>query len=522
MKLLTAEQMRETDRRAIEEIGLSGLVLMEQAGRGTSDLLRERFARLFPGPVLVLAGKGNNGGDGFVVARHLLNAGWQVRTLVLGERERLSGDARTNLEVLLKIGAEVAFVPAEERLAGELEKQGDCLLIVDALFGTGLSSPLAGAAKRAVEWINGSRAQVVAVDMPSGIDATCGAVLGSAVRAQMTVTFGFAKLGQFLYPGAAHVGELRVVDIGLPALLNPSLDQAASLESFESAAGLVPERPRQGHKGRFGHLLVVAGSRGKTGAAVLCAEAGLRGGAGLVTLAGPAAEQPVLAARLTEVMTEPLADHEGHLSLPALEVITRLAEGKQALALGPGLGTADETVELVQRLVVSVPLPLVVDADGLNALAQRPEVLRERPGPPAILTPHPGEMARLTGLSVAEIEANRPQVAGEFARRFGVVLVLKGAGTVTALPDGRLFINSSGNPGLASGGMGDVLTGLVGSLLAQGLAAAEAARLAVFWHGFAADRLARTLGTAGLLAGDLLREIPSARLALSPKEASGC
>lgn len=515
MKLLTAGQMRELDRRTIEEIGLPGVVLMENAGRGVAELLDRRFAALHPGTVLVLAGKGNNGGDGFVVARHLLNRGWRVRTMVLAERAQVAGDAAVNLDALSRAGGEVAFAPDAERLLPLLRLVDDVRLAVDALFGTGLAADVAGPAAAAIDWLNASGLPVVAVDLPSGVDASTGRVLGRAVQAEVTVTFAAAKLGHVLYPGATLAGELVVVDIGIPASLLEQTGDDHLLIDAEAAVPLLPPRPVTGHKGTFGHLLAVAGSTGKSGAAALAADGGVRSGAGLVTVACPASVQPVLAVKMTEAMTAPLPEVGGALSLQALEELRALWAGKDALALGPGLGLAEETMVLVRRLVRECPLPLVLDADGLNALAGHAEILRERQGPPAVLTPHPGEMARLTGMTVAEVEADRLGAAREFARSYGVVLVLKGARTVTALPDGRVRVNGSGNPGLASGGMGDVLTGLLGGLLAQGLAPGDAAVLGVYLHGRAADRLARILGTAGLTAGDLLREIPAARRELA-------
>lgn len=508
--------MRELDRRAIEEIGIPGGVLMENAGRGAAESLERRFADRFPGPVLILAGKGNNGGDGYVIARHLLNRGWRVRTVVLATAESIGGDAGINLQALLRSGGEVTFASAEEALAETLAVQGDAALVVDALLGTGLTTEVRGHYGHAIDWINRSSAPVVAVDIPSGIDAGSGRVLGQAVRADLTVTFAFAKVGHAVYPGAAFAGTLETVDIGIPAALSRQAGADHTLIGAAEAAALLPDRPPTSHKGTFGHLLVVAGSRGKSGAAAMTAEGGLRGAAGLVTVAAPLGIHDILAVKLTEAMTAPLPEVEGALSLQALGEIEGLWNDKQAVALGPGLGLAEETRALVRRLVRACPLPLVLDADGLNAVAGQPEVLLERSGE-TVLTPHPGEMARLAGMTVAEVEADRIGVARAFARRYRVVLLLKGARTVIALPDGQVRINGSGNPGLASGGMGDVLTGLVGGLLAQGLSPEAAATLGAFLHGRTADRLAERLGNAGMTATDLLREIPATRHDLSSR-----
>ena len=297
-----------------------------------------------------------------------------------------------------------------------------------------------------------------------------------AVRAELTVTFAFAKLGHAVHPGAGRCGALDTVDIGIPCCLAETVRRPASAGGEGQAAALLPARPGTGHKGTFGHLLVVAGSTGKAGAAAMTAEGALRSGAGLVTVAAPRRVQRVLEIKLTEAMTEPLPGPPGSLGGLALERLRQLWDGKSALVLGPGLGLEEQTGAVVRQLVRECPLPLVLDADGLNAVASSPQLLCERSAG-TVLTPHPGEMARLTGLSVVEVEAARLETARDFARRFGVVLVLKGARTVTAFPDGRVRINASGNPGLASGGMGDVLTGIVGSLLAQGLDPESAAVL---------------------------------------------
>ena len=515
MKILTAAQMQAVDRRTIDEIGIPGAVLMENAGRGVAEEIMRRFAGTDSPRALILAGKGNNGGDGYVVARHLLSRGWAVQTLVLAERSAIKGDAAVNLAALENCGGEVACARDGEALGRLLASAGEFTVLVDALFGTGLTKPVEGFYLQAIAWLNQQAHPVVAVDIPSGVDASTGRILGVAVRATLTVSFAFAKIGQVSYPGAGMVGELVTVDIGIPAAVNQQVPAEHLLIDAAQGRSLLPVRTRDGHKGLFGHLLVVAGSTGKCGAAVMAAESGLRGGAGLVTLACPQSVQPTIASRLSEVMTAPLAELNGELSLQALDTLLALAEGKQALAIGPGLGLGEETGALVRRLVQDSALPAVVDADGLNALCGHMHILERQGDRPMVLTPHPGEMSRLTGLTTAEIQADRFNVARDFALRHRVVLVLKGARTLTASPDGRVNANSSGHPGLASGGMGDVLTGLIGSLLAQGLVAHDAATLGVYLHGLAADRLLSSFGDAGLLATDVMYELPAARQALA-------
>ena len=518
MKLLTADEMRCLDREAIEKYGVPGLTLMENAGRGAAEYFSGFFAELRPGPVLIFCGKGNNGGDGYVIARHLENLGWKFRVLVLARREDITGDARVNLEILHESGADVVYAFDQETLAKVLPVQSGFQLIVDAIFGNGLSSEIRGHFAEAVDWINDSGLPVAAVDMPSGVNADTGAVLGRCVKSACSATFAFPKVGQMMHPAAFFGGEVRTVGIGMPKILMGSVGDRHLFMDADEVRPLIPDRPVTGHKGTFGHLLVVAGSTGKTGAAAMTAEGGIRAGAGLVTVACPLAVHDILETKLTEAMTVPLPDMDGALSLMAFEQVLALAEGKQVLALGPGMGTSEETCGLVRRLVRSCPVPLVIDADGLNSLADHSQVFLERAGQPVVLTPHPGEMARLTGKDVAEIQADRIGVASDFAQRFNVVLVLKGARTLTAFPDGRVRINGSGNPGMASGGMGDVLTGMIGGFIAQGIRVEEAAVLGVFLHGMAADRLAAVMGNAGMAATDILPEIPASLHALQRKE----
>lgn len=516
MRLLTSEQMREADRRTIEDIGIPGVVLMENAGRALADALCRRYEQLRPGPVLVLCGKGNNGGDGYVVARHLQERGWRTQTVVLADREKITGDAAVFLQALINSRAPVEFVGnGEWRDAADREEPA---VLVDAMLGTGLSSDVRGVYADVTDWMNEHPAPVAAVDIPSGIDASSGRVLGRAVRADLTVSFAFAKLGHAGYPGVDYVGELQVADIGIPPQAARSEGGEHLLLEAPEAARMLPRRPGAGHKGSFGHVLVVAGASGTSGAAAMTARGAQRSGSGLVSVGCPRAIHDILEVKLTEAMTAPLSDLEGTLCLVAFDEILELVRGKQVLALGPGLGTRDETVQLVRRLVRSCDVPMVIDADGLNALAGHPDCLKERREATTILTPHPGEMARLTGSSVTDIEADRLNAARDFATEHGVVVLLKGARTVVAGPKGDVRINSAGNSGLASGGMGDVLTGLIAGLLGQGLCGLDAAALGSYLHGLAADNLAARRGEAGMTAGDLLRELPAARLSLNLKE----
>jgi hydroxyethylthiazole kinase-like uncharacterized protein yjeF len=506
MKLVTASEMRELDRRAIQDLGIPSLVLMENAGRTTYEILRREFP-CPPGEVAVVAGRGNNGGDGFVVARYLANAGIPVAVFLLGPRDQVSGDARVNLEILAHLGIAVAEVLTGADLNPTLHRLAKAGLIVDALLGTGLNSPVTGLMAALIERLNHLRVKVLAVDIPTGLSADTGEVLGVALKAEVTVTYGWPKLGQVLPPGRDYVGRLWQVDISIPPHL--AREAPVSLAEAREMRALLPPRPFGSHKGTFGHLLLLAGSVGKTGAAALAAEAALRAGAGLVTLGVPASLNDILEVKLTEAMTLPLPEAAGTraLGVAALKPIMEFLDEKFTLALGPGIGTHPETRELVARLVRDRAGPMVIDADGLNSLAGAPAGLKGAAGP-RILTPHPGEMARLVGVSTPEVQARRLDLARETAVKFGVTLVLKGAQTVVAAPDGRASLNSTGNPALASGGTGDVLTGLIGGFLAQGLTPWDAARLGVYLHGLAADFFVRHNGERGMIAGDLLAVLP--------------
>ncbi|MDD2900018.1 MAG: NAD(P)H-hydrate dehydratase [Desulfuromonadaceae bacterium] len=507
MKVVAAHTMQEIDARAMQVYGIAGLQLMENAGRTCAEEIIAAFGA--HGRCFVLAGKGNNGGDGYVIARLLNLQGWHVAVLVLAEREQIGGDAAVNLDRLS--GPSKHFCVEADQLSAQFaDELSRADVIVDALLGTGLNGDVGGIYLEAIDMMNMSGRPVVAVDIPSGIHGTTGRVLGSAVRADMTVTFAVAKAGHVLYPGAEHTGRLIVTDIGIP----PQLTESAPGYEFVTSNDIRPllhRRDRQSHKGRFGHCLIIAGSSGKTGAAALSTNSAVRAGSGLVTLAVAEAVHTVLEIKTTEAMTVALPDSgSGYLTNSALPALEKLMIAKDAVALGPGLGVHTGTGALVRNLIEMVTVPLVIDADGLNALADDISVLHRTTSPQIVLTPHPGEMSRLLGVSIPEVEANRISVSQEFARTHNVYLILKGARTVIASPTGEISINGSGNPGMASGGMGDVLTGIVVSLLGQGYAAWDACRLGVFLHGFAADMVADEKGEIGITASDVLEKIPFA------------
>jgi hydroxyethylthiazole kinase-like uncharacterized protein yjeF len=511
--VLTVDEMRRADGLTIEEIGLPGVVLMENAGGAVSEAILRRF----PGArrVVVVCGKGNNGGDGFVVARRLRRVG--AEALLLGRRSDVRGDARTHLEACERSGGRVREVADAEAWGAARERLDGADVLVDALLGTGLRARASGLPAMGIaELIRRAEAgvPVVAVDIPSGLRADGGTGPGTAVRATLTVTFAAPKPGLVLPPDSEHVGELVVADIGITpetlAAVGPSL---FLLEDGDAAAAF-PRREPAAHKGRFGHLLVVAGSVGQTGAAVLAANGALRAGAGLVTVAAPLSCLGTVAAARAEIMTEPLPETPtGGPSEEALERVLTLAGERDAVVLGPGLGQDPSTGAFVRELVRRCPKPLLVDADALNALAaapagERARVLRSRTAA-TVLTPHPGEMARLTGEPPAELQGHRGDAARGLARESGAVVVLKGQRTVVAEPGGRSAVNPTGNPGMGTGGTGDVLAGVVGALLARH-ESWLAATAGVYVHGRAGDLAAATLGEEGLLAGDVVDSLPRA------------
>lgn len=507
MQVCNSAQMREIDRAAIEDFGLPGVVLMEVAGRGVVDLIT-RLRRPRGLRVVVLCGSGNNGGDGYVIARHLIGRGARVRVYLLAERSKIVGDALTNLEILERMRAEIHPLRSEEELRAANSALTHAEVIVDALLGTGLNSEVRGQYRLVLERINRCAGLKIAVDIPSGLHADDGRVLGVAFDADHTVTFAYPKVGLVTHPGIIRVGELHVIDIGVPAGATADKEFTAELLEPEAVGRWLLHRPSWGHKGTYGHLLIVAGSPGKTGAAILCGEASLRCGVGLATVASPPLAMQAMEAKTREVMLAPLVPEglEADDSDEVFSHVQALLAGKAAVALGPGIPRGPRMRALIGRLIRESTIPLVVDADGLNELAEIADCCEEA-SVPILLTPHPGEMSTLCGLTVGEVQANRLDVARDFATQHGVYVALKGARTIIAGPDGKIYINPTGNSGMGSGGTGDVLTGLVGGFLAQGHDPMDALCLGVFVHGAAGDLAAEKHGQRGLLASDLLPEV---------------
>ena len=518
MLLATAAQMRELDRKTIEEIGIPGMVLMENAGRGTVDWMQEAFGPVQGKTVCIFAGPGNNGGDGLVIARTVHGLGAFPFVFLLADPASLQGDAAHNFDILSKLRLPCQILDQPEKTASlfetilTLDRMHPMHSLVDAIFGIGLIRAVEGHYLQAVQCINSLHElhhfPVVAVDIPSGVNTDTGMILGEGVQAGLTVTYGQAKPGHY-HHGGPHTGRLERVDIGIPSKIITHAGLKGSVLDAETTRLLKP-RAAVAHKGSNGHLLIVAGSEGKTGAALLCGHGALRSGTGLVTFAVPHALNPVFETALAESMSVGLPQSRTFLASEDFEQIIALAQGKNGLVLGPGIGTEPSTAALIRRLYQECSLPMVVDADALNILAAHPQIIAH-PAGPRLFTPHPGEMARLLGTTIAAVQADRLQAAQWLNDRKqylpAMVTVLKGAGTVVAATDGLWAINTSGNPGMGTGGMGDVLSGITGGLLVQGYPPWEAACLGVYLHGLAADQLAQT-NPFGYTATEVAHRLP--------------
>jgi len=512
MKLLTAAQSRELDRLSQEKYGVASYSLMTTAGEAVARATMEKYRTRLSDAVLVIAGKGNNGGDGFVAARKLLQESIKVRALLLGKASALKGDAARAHADFLAAGGAVVEIDSDAALDAAMREHPG--IVIDAIFGTGLNAEVAGLPRRAIEAINSLAAPIVAIDISSGVNSDTGAVMGAAVNAALTVTFGFAKFGHVSFPGAGHCGELKIAQIGFaPAAIDDIAPSGLFLEAKDVGRWSKP-RSRNSHKGMYGHAMVIAGSRGKAGAAILASRGALRAGAGLVTTAIPNSVADIVASAQAELMTEAIADCDGHFDGKAATVaLSSLIKPMTSIVVGPGIGVSDGTKELIEWLIaeaVAPERPMLIDADGLNIVAQLgPEKLRHAKGP-VVLTPHPGEMSRLLGISTAEVNADRISAANKLVEKTGAVVLLKGAASVIAGPAGEVCINSTGNPGMSTPGMGDALSGITGALLGQHLDPLKALAFAVFLHGYAADRVAARYGRIGYIVGDLIDELPRA------------
>ncbi len=503
--ILSTIEMRHTDRMATEKLSIPSLILMENAGLKAAQCIANCFSPIADKTIGIFCGKGNNGGDGFVIGRHLSRLGAKIQFWLIGTRQEVKGDARVNLDIAAKLG-----LPIRELDVWQTDTVlDDYDILIDALLGTGLQGKIQGVVADIICAINQFNGTVVAVDTPSGLDCDAGLPLGDCVQADLTITMGNLKTGMLLYPGRGHLGELFIADLGVPDFIFDELKIQKHLLGLDDYIRFLPLRPPDAYKNSFGKVLVLAGSVGLTGAACLSSLAVLRSGAGMVILGSPKSLNAVFASKLTEVMTESLPETEqGSLAAAAFDYLSQTLAWCDVLAIGPGLSTHPETQKFVQRILREQSHPLVIDADGLNNLVGHTELLKEYLKD-LVLTPHLGEFARLTNLSCEEIEKSRLEVVQRFAAEWQVVLLLKGAPTVVATPQGQLFINPTGNAGMATAGSGDVLTGLIVGFLAQGLKALPAALLGAFVHGLAGDRARWLMGQRGMLAGDILAQVPA-------------
>ncbi|GJL80124.1 MAG: bifunctional NAD(P)H-hydrate repair enzyme Nnr [Nitrospinaceae bacterium] len=505
--ILTAAEMQAIDKRSIEKFDIPGAILMENAGRGAVDVLKNESPDLMTKRIVVFAGKGNNGGDGFVMARHLFNMGTDVLVLLLGKISELKADARLNAGIAKNIGVEINEVDAANFKSFDHRlRHSD--LIIDAIFGTGLTQPASGFFADVFEKINQLQKCVVSVDIPSGVDSDSGQLIGPHVKADRTLALALLKRSHVTFPAASVMGDIARIDIGIPEKAVAAQTCTVQMtESGDIAQGF-KKRPEDAHKGDFGHVLVVAGSLGKGGAAGLTALGALRAGCGLVTLALPESCQKTVEFNPLEAMTVPLPEtSNGTLAPAAKDLILEHARGKSSVAVGPGISTDPETIRLLQSVLPDIELPMVLDADAVNGLAES-GALKSLKNPELILTPHPKEMSRISGLSTREIQSNRIETACRFARENGIHLVLKGARSIIAFPDGSVFINPTGNPGMATAGSGDVLTGIIAGLIAQKMEIRQAVIAGTYLHGLAGDIFTEKAPEASLIASDLVNNLP--------------
>jgi hydroxyethylthiazole kinase-like uncharacterized protein yjeF len=502
MKVSSVEQMREMDRHAIENLGISEEILMENAGRASFQILSREFGvagRRF----CIFCGIGNNGGDGLVVARHILSGGGTPRVFLVGDPERFQGAAKTNMAIVARLPIEVKRVKEIAALRPAVVHSDG---IVDALFGTGLDREVSGIYREVIELINMSGKPILSLDIPSGVSGDTGEVMGTAVRADHTVTFGLPKIGNMLYPGCGLCGKLHLCRISFP----PSLCDDEAIKIDINGFMPLPERERTAHKGSVGDVLFIAGAGSYFGAPYFSAMSFLKAGGGYARLAAPRSMTPFLATRGSEIVFVPQAETtEGSLSLKNKDALLALAGRVDMVVIGPGLSLADETQGLVRELAAAIVKPLLIDGDGITALTSHPEIIRGRAAP-TVLTPHPGEMSRLTGKPVAEIERKRIPILQETAADLGALIVLKGARSLIGTPERQVFINLSGNAGMATGGSGDVLTGTIAAMFGLGLPLEEAVRKGVFIHGLSGDLAAADKGEDGITAQDILNYLPYA------------
>lgn len=518
MRVVTPTQMREIDKKAIDDYGIPGIVLMENATLQTLHFIEKNYVSAIS--FTILAGNGNNGGDGLALARLLFTKGKSCKVLVFGSLDSMSSDAKINFTAAEKLGISIFCISNNQEkieIAAFLRNAiSSADVVIDALFGTGLSKPLEGHFKTAVEVLYSLKSEkpcklkVLSLDIPSGINGENGQIMGCAVFADDTVTFGYPKLGHLLYPGKQHTGKLHIAPISLPPCIAKNSEVTAFTLEETEASGLLKKRLPWGHKGTFGKAAVIAGSTGMTGAACLTANAALKSGAGTVTAAVPESLNHIFEIKLTEVMTHPLKDTgRGVFSKNCIADLQAILQDKDALAIGPGIGREDDTYDILEYIFTNLGIPIVLDADGLYHIAKNQTLLKNYKAP-IVITPHPGEMARLMGLTADKISLNPIETALDFAKKANVTVALKGATSIVVNPKGDVYINKTGNCGMATAGSGDVLTGLIAGLLAQNYEAFDAAVLGTFIHGLAGDEAALEKSQDSMTAVDILEKVPFA------------
>ena len=513
MKVVTGQQMKEIDRKAIEESNLSGLILMENAGLRIFQNLKNIYPSLRLKKIIIFTGSGNNGGDGFVVARHLYNYGVKVKVFLLSHSSKIKGEAEENLNIINKMGVEL--FEAETTKLEEIQRAiQNSDLIIDAILGTGLHGKVTSLKAKIIDLINIANKEVVAIDVPSGLDTDTGRIEGPCIKATHTITLALPKIGLLIFPGASYAGKVTVEDIGIPSYLLKNNKIKTNIVTKEIVKSLLPFRATYSHKGSFGKVLILAGSIGMTGAAYLASEAAMRSGAGIVVLGIPRSLNPIMEVKLTEVMTLPLAETKKQsLGEEAEETILKLMKNYSILGIGPGISRQAETQRLVRKVIEKSNIPLVVDADAIYALSEDPTILKKTKTP-LVITPHPGEIAKLINKDVDYILNNQLDITREIAQKYGIVVVLKGARTIIANKEGEVYINVGDNSGMATGGSGDVLTGIICSLIAQGADNFSAAITGVYIHSLAGDLARGIKGERGMIAGDILSQVPQAFLNL--------
>ena len=510
MKVVSPEQMKKIDECAINEYGIPGILLMENAAAAVAAQARAMMGGCAGKRVTVVAGRGNNGGDAFAAARLLHSKGADVRVYLVGEKTGLSGDALFNMEILGRIGIMVTEITEKTEMSSFLADMYTSDLVIDGLFGTGLSRDIEGTAAEVIARINQFGRPVLSIDIPSGIDGRDGSIRGVCVKADATVTFGLPKLGLVLHPGCLYTGTLITADIGIPPCVIGKQDIKTGIIDLDMVSAMIPQRKPDSNKGDYGRVLIVTGSTGMTGSGCLASMAALRTGAGLVYTGVPQSLAPVYSSHMTEPIVIPLEDSgTGRLSASCTEHILGLMDKMDVVAIGPGLTAGDDIRKIVGAVIENCRVPLVMDADALNAISADPSVLKKLKAE-AVLTPHPGEMARLTGTNTKQVQSDRIGTATAFAQQYGVTVVLKGNRTVVAYPDGRVLINTTGNAGMATAGTGDVLTGMIAGIAAQGVPAGDAAAAGVYLHGLAGDAAADCKGMHGMVAGDIVDILPVA------------